>query len=135
VSIAKKITPKGEENISEALDVFYKSQIIAPASIYMNNFNENMNCPNVKEWMMWFHRTELISRLDIAFEVPSIKAQIEYVNKILSDNNGLFTKKLGHFYYTKWTQYLGLALENDWKSDEKVINDLTFQCLLINSYS
>lgn len=117
------------------IKLLYKSQIIAPASIYMNNFNEDMNCLNAKEWMMWFHRTELISRLGIAFEVPSIKAQIEYVNKILSDNNGLFTKKLRHFYYTKWTQYLGLALENDWKSDEKVINDLTFRCLLINSYS
>lgn len=109
--------------------------LIAPASIYMNNFNDDMNCLNAKEWMMWFHRTELISRLGIAFEIPSIKKQIEYVNKMLSDNNGLFTKKLRHFYYTKWTQYLGLALENDWKSGEKVINDLTFRCLLINTYS
>ena len=78
---------------------------------------------------------ELISRLGIAFEIPSIKTQIEYINKILSENNGLFTKKLRHFYFTKWTQYLGLALENDWRSDEKVINDLTFRCLLINLYS
>ncbi len=117
------------------IKLLYKSQIISPASIYMNNFNEDMNCLNAKEWMMWFHRTELISRLGIAFEIPSIKTQIEYVNKILSENNGLFTKKLRHFYFTKWTQYLGLALENDWRSDEKVINDLTFRCLLINLYS
>lgn len=118
-----------------SIKLLYKNQMIAPASIYMSNFNDDMKSMNAKEWMMWFHRTELISRLGIAFEVPPIKAQIEYVNKILNDNNGLFTKKLRHFYYTKWTQYLGLVLENDWKSDEKMINDLTFRCLLINSYS
>lgn len=118
-----------------SIKLCYKNQVISPASIYMNNFNEDMELLNSKEWMMWFHRTELISRLGIAFEVTSIKAQIEYVNKILNDNNGLFTKKLRHFYFTKWTQYLGLALENDWKLDEKAINDLTFRCLLINSFS
>ncbi len=117
------------------IKLLYKNQMIAPASIYMNNFNEDMSCLNAKEWMMWFHRTELISRLGIAYKVPSIKTQIEYVDKILNDNNGLFTKKLRHFYYTKWTQYLGLALETDWKSDEKVMNDLTFRCLLMKSYS
>ena len=38
------------------IKLLYKSQIISPASIYMNNFNEDMNCLNAKEWMMWFHR-------------------------------------------------------------------------------
>lgn len=136
----KEMLVKAISNLSKLspipdIKLLYKNQIIAPASVYMNNFNEDMECLNAKEWMMWFHRTELISRLGIAFEIPSIKTQIEYVNRIMSDNNGLFTKKLRHYYYTKWTQYLGLALEKDWRSEENIINDLTFRCLLIHSYS
>ena len=129
ISNLSKLSPIPE------IKLLYKNQMIAPASIYMNNFNEDMSCLNAKEWMMWFHRTELISRLGIACKVPSVKTQIEYVDKTLCDNNGLFTKKLRHFYFTKWTPYLGLALETDWKSDEKVMNDLTFRCLLMKSYS
>jgi len=111
-----------------------KHQIISPASIYMNNFNDDMKNLDAKEWMMWFHRTELISMLGIAPKIPSIKAQINYVNNLLNENNGLFTKKLKHYYFTQWTQYLGLALEDNWKSADKVINDLTFRCLLIDFY-
>lgn len=117
------------------IKLLYKHQIIAPASIYMNNFNDNMNGLTAKEWMMWFHRTELISRLGIALRIPSIRAQIKYVNDLLKANKGLFNMKLNHYYFTKWTQYLGLALEENWKTSDKMINDLTFRCLLINSYN
>ena len=118
-----------------SIKVLHNHQVISPASIYMNHFNEDINYINAKEWMMWFHRTELIARLGIVLNVPSIKKQIEYVDRNLIDNNGLFTMKLSHYYFTKWTQYLGLALEEHWKSEDKVINDLTFRYLLIRSYS
>jgi hypothetical protein len=117
-----------------SIKLLYNHQVISPASIYMNNFNDDMNSLNAKEWMMWFHRTELISRLGIAAKISSIKTQIEFINNILNENNGLFTKKLKHYYFTKWTQYLGLALEDNWNSTDKIINDLTFRSLLISSY-
>ncbi len=111
----------------------YRHQIISPASAFMDNFNDNMNSLNAKEWMIWFHRTELIAKLGIATRIRSIKRQIDYVNNLLNENNGLFIKKVNHYYFTKWTQYIGLALEDNWKSPDKIANDLTFRCLLINS--
>lgn len=116
------------------IKLLYKHQVIGPASVYMNNFNDAMKLLDAREWMLWFHRTELISRLGIAPEIPSIKAQIDYVNHFLNESNGLFTKKLRHPYFTKWTQYMGLALEDNWRTADKAVNDLTFRCLLINSY-
>lgn len=117
-----------------SIKLLYKHQVIGPAAVYMNNFNNDMSNLDVKEWMLWFHRTELISRLGIAKKVPSIKAQIDYVNQLLNENNGLFTKNLRHRYFTKWSQYMGLALEDNWRSADKLMNDLTFRCLLINSF-
>lgn len=111
----------------------YKSQIISPASIYMNNFNDDMKNLTAKEWMMWFHRTELISRLGIARKIDTIRKQLDYVNSMVNENNGLFMTKLNHYYFTKWTGYTGLALENNWKSEIKRVNDLTFRHLLILS--
>lgn len=115
------------------IKVLYNHQIISPAAIFMSNFNDDMSKLSPKEWMMWFHRTELIARLGIALKIPSIKAQIDYVGNMLSENNGHFTMKLKHYYFTKWTGYLGLALEEKWITAEKICNDLTFRCLLINS--
>lgn len=122
--------------LSPILDIklLYNHQIISPASAFMDNFDNDMNSLNAKEWMMWFHRTELIAKLGIAARVNSIKRQIDYVNDLLKENDGLFTKKLNHYYFTKWTQYLGLALEDNWRSSDRIANDLTFRCLLINSY-
>jgi hypothetical protein len=50
---------------------------------------------------------------------------------MLFESEGFFRKELSHYYFHKWTQYIGLALENDWKSEEKRICDLTFRSLLI----
>lgn len=116
------------------IKLLYRSQIIGPASIFMNSFNENMESLSAREWMMWFHRTELIARLGISDRIPSVNSQIEYVNRLLDLNGGLFTMNLRHYYFTKWTQYIGLALEDDWRSVNRMINDLTFRCLLINSF-
>lgn len=133
--LADAITNLSRLSPIPSIKVLHNRQVISPASIYINHFNEDMSCLNAKEWMMWFHRTELIARLGIVLNVPSIKKQIEYVDRNLIDNNGLFTMKLSHYYFNKWTQYLGLALEEHWKSEDKVINDLTFRYLLIRAYS
>ncbi len=116
-----------------SINLLYKHQVIAPASACMHSFNDDMGTLSPKEWMLWFHRTELIARLGIASKIPPIMAQINYVNNLRAESNGLYTKKLRHYYFTKWTQYLGLALEDEWKTSDKAVNDLTFRCLLINS--
>jgi hypothetical protein len=132
--LGKAISRLAELSPIPEIKLLYNHQIISPASVFMNNFNDDMSNLSTKDWMMWFHRTELIAKLGIATKITSIKKQIEYVNNLLNTNDGLFTKRLNHYYFTKWTQYIGLALEDNWKSTDKMINDLTFRCLLINSY-
>jgi hypothetical protein len=97
----------------------------------MNDFNPDLEQISAKEWMMWFHRVELVARLGITDKVEAIRNQIQTLENILDAGEGLFTKKLSHFYFNKWTQYIGLALENGWKAKNDRICDLTFRSLLI----
>lgn len=113
------------------IKLLYKNQVISPASVFMDDFNVNMNNLSAKEWMVWFHRTEMIARLGIANDIPQIKNQIDYLYEYVHTNDGFFVKPLSHYYFTKWTQYIGIALENDWKIKGARMSDLTFRSLLI----
>ena len=131
--LVKAITRLAALSPLPEIKLLYNHQVISPASVFMSNFNDDMDELTPKEWMMWFHRTELIAKLGIADKIIPIKKQIDYVNNLLKANDGFFTKKLKHYYFTKWTQYMGLALEDNWRHLDRMINDLTFRCLLINS--
>ena len=117
------------------IKVLNKSQIISPASAFMLDFNPKMDKLTPKEWMMWFHRTELLARLGIVKDIPELKKQIDYLEKLLLENGGLFTLKLSHYYFNKWNMYVGLALEDNWKEPMKRVYDLTFRSMLILHYS
>jgi hypothetical protein len=93
--------------------------------------NPDLEQINAKDWMMWFHRVEMIARLGIIDKIEAIKYQIQSLQNILCEDEGFFIKPLSHFYFNKWTQYIGLALENDWKVKNAKICDLTFRSLLI----
>lgn len=108
-----------------------KGQIISPASFCMNDFEVDLSTIKDKEWMMWFHRMELIARLDIINDVSVLGRQIDELKKILEHEDGIYCRKLSHYYFKKWTPYLGLALENNWKKKNARACDLTFRCLLI----
>jgi hypothetical protein len=110
-------------------------QLIAPASFCMHNFNPDINTFEDKDWMIWFHRMELLSRLGVVNHIEELKDQVDFLTKILRENNGIFKKKLSHYYFTKWGTYTGMALEKDWKSEQRRICDLTFRSLLILHYS
>lgn len=113
------------------MKLLHKSQIISPASLFMNEFNQDLTNLKPKEWMMWFHRIELIARLGIVSHVDPISEQVQELKKLIDTNDGYFTKKLSHYYFTRWTAYLGLSLENDWKVKNARTRDLTFRSLLI----
>lgn len=115
--------------------VKHKSQLIAPASFCMDNFAPDMNILLDPEWMQWFHRMELLARLGVVQEIPELKRRVQILAKILDEDQGLFTKKLSHAYFQKWGAYTGLALEKDWRTPQRRINDLTFRSLLIFHYS
>jgi hypothetical protein len=52
-------------NLSPITAVFvrHKSQLIAPASVFMPDFNPDMATMDAVQWIGWFHRVELFSRL------------------------------------------------------------------------
>ena len=59
-----------------AIKVLYKSQIIAPASFCMDQFTPDMGKMKDFEWMMWFHRMELLARLGVIHLIPELEIQI-----------------------------------------------------------
>ena len=117
------------------MKLLYRGQMISPASFCMNDFAMDMAALGPKEWMMWFHRTELVARLGVLPALPAAVAQVDTLREHLRQNGGLFTMDLSHYYFTKWTQYLGLALERDWKDTAHRVCDLTFRSLLILKYT
>ena len=110
-------------------------QLISPASFCMHDFNQDMATLKDKDWMMWFHRMELLSRLGVIKHIEELKAQVDFLVKTLDENDGLFSKRLNHFSFNKWSAYSGLVLEKDWRTDKSRICDLTFRSLLILHYS
>ncbi|MGE5373689.1 MAG: hypothetical protein ACM3XO_01435 [Bacteroidota bacterium] len=117
------------------IHVLYKSQLIAPASFCMHHFTADLEKLPASEWIQWFHRMELLARLGIVKYVPELLQQVQALNGMLAEDHGMFTKKLAHPYFQKWGAYTGLALERDWRSAQRRINDLTFRSLLLLYYS
>lgn len=116
------------------IHVLFNSQLIAPASFCMLDFNTDLSSMNDGEWMLWFHRMELIARTGILNQIPELVAQVQVLERILESGHGFYTKKLNHYYFQKWGAYCGLMLEKDWRSPKRRMYDLTFRCLLINHY-
>jgi hypothetical protein len=115
--------------------VKYKAQVIAPASFCMHHFAPDMNCLSDGDWMQWFHRMEVLSRLGVVHKIPELVQQVHILKDKILKNHGLFTLQLNHSYFQKWGAYTGLALEKDWRSAQRRVNDLTFRSLLILNYS
>jgi hypothetical protein len=111
--------------------VKYQTQVVAPVSFCMHHFAAHMDQLSDAEWMQWFHRMELLARLGVIHQIPELEQHVCTLENLLLENHGLFTKNLGHPYFQKWGPYTGLALEKDWRSARRRINDLTFRSLLI----
>ncbi|WP_067841783.1 hypothetical protein [Amphibacillus sediminis] len=115
--------------------VLEKKQLIAPASSFMKDFKVNTFPKQNKDWMIWFHQLELLTRLGLAKEIEELNEATQALRVKLDENDGLFTKRLAHYYFTSWSPYTGLALEKDWRSPKRRLSDLTFRSLLILTLS
>ncbi|HWQ45845.1 MAG TPA: hypothetical protein VN376_03200 [Longilinea sp.] len=113
----------------------YRSQLVAPASFGMENFNPDMNTLGDNLWMVWFHRMEVVARLGVIAPIPELRSQVEALQDMLLAGDGLFTKPLSHNYFQRWSAYSGLMIEQDWKTAQRRVNDLTFRALLILHYA
>jgi hypothetical protein len=111
--------------------VRYKSQVIAPASFGMHDFNPDMGAMDASGWMMWFQRMDYLARLGVAQAVPELRQQVTTLANQLEGGGGRFTKKLTHPYFTHWGAYTGLILEKDWRTPARRENDLSFRSLSI----
>jgi hypothetical protein len=116
------------------LNLRYRSQLIAPASFCMDDFNPYLAGLDAAGWMMWFHRMELLARLGVVHRVPELEGQLIQLRLLLEAGDGRFTKHLAHNYFRRWGAYTGLMLEADWKNPQHRIYDLTFRSLLILHY-
>lgn len=112
----------------------YRSQLIAPASIFPKDLKKSLKEFVDKDWFSWFHTFELFSRMGIVKEVPILKRQLDELKEILSQGDGFFRIKPKDYRFNKWSVYTGMALEEDWKKD-KWMYDLTFRSLLILKHS
>jgi hypothetical protein len=123
------------------IHVRHKSQLIAPASFCMDDFNPDMRTLNDTHrrwdahWIMWFHRMELLSRLGVIQSIPALARQVTVLRELLAAGQGCFAKALSHPYFRKWGAYTGLMLARDWRDPQRRIYDLTFRSLLILHYA
>jgi hypothetical protein len=117
------------------INVRYRSQLIAPAAFAMQDFNPDLDLMTAPEWMLWFHRMELLARLGVAEKIPELRGQLEKLSALLNERGGWFSNQLNHDYFKRWGAYTGLMLEKDWKTAERRIFDLTFRSLLILAFS
>jgi hypothetical protein len=109
----------------------HKSQLIAPASFCMDDFNPEMEALTDSEWMEWFHRMEMLARLGVMGSNSTLQSQLKTLKDILTVGDGFFTRWLSHSSFSKWGAYSGLMLERDWRSPVRRASDLTFRSLLI----
>jgi len=110
------------------------SQLIAPAEIFPQDLKKNLIDFTPKDWFPWFHTIELFARMGIAKQIPALMQQVNSLKEILQEGNGFFPIKPGGRSFEKWSVYIGLALEDSWKSDRWKY-DLTFRALLILKYA
>lgn len=111
--------------------LLHKSQLMAPASYAMLDFNPDLRSMDPVQWTLWFHRMECLARLGVIAHIPQLRFQVHTLAELLTEGEGHFPLKLSHRYFMKWGPYAGLALENDWRSDQRRVNDLTFRSLLV----
>lgn len=113
------------------INAIHKSQVIAPASFAMHHFKVDFGVLRAEDWMMWFHRMELLSRIGVVESIPALKQQFDVMMDMFHNDSGIFAKRHSHRYFTCWSPYTGMALEKDWRAKERYLCDLYFRSLLI----
>jgi hypothetical protein len=119
--------------LSPLPDIYVKvgSQLIAPASYGMHDFRRRLRGATPVQAGLWFHRMELLSRMDVIRRVPALADQLRDLKAILDEGGGVFTLPLRHDIFRRWGSYTGMMLEPDWRTQTRRVCDLTFRSLLV----
>lgn len=138
-------TPKNIELISSALKklyqwlpirptyIKYKSQLVAPAGTIAFAFNKDLDQIDPRLAFWWFTFYELIARMGVLTEDSPFRKHIEHLISSVMSSEGFFLDRFDKKSFINWSGYSGMALEDDWKTNQKRINDLTFRVYLIQS--
>lgn len=133
--ITKAIKKLMELSPIPSINGLYKSQIVAPGSFCMHEFDVDFDKLESKDWMMWFHRMELLARLGVIKNIAKLESQVKQLKQSMKDNTGIYSKKINHYYFKRWGPYSGMALERDWKCKNRYLSDIIFRGLLIIHYA
>lgn len=110
--------------------ILEKGQLIAPGSYLMHEFdNDFADCTDDRK-AEWLLRNEYLARMGMA-DVLHITAQC------LADEDSLIdsAKKIAKSYSFKtWGSYSGVSLEENWRKEERKVNDIAFRVGLIQYY-
>jgi hypothetical protein len=101
--------------------------------LFPRDFLKSLKDFTSRDWFPWFHTFELFARLGVVRDIPQLLSQLDELKAILKQGEGFFKIKPNDYSFNKWSVYIGLALENDWKN-ERWMYDLTFRSLLILKY-
>ena len=109
----------------------HQGKLIAPAIFGMQQIILPFDVISDAQWMVWFHRMELLARLGMLKRVSTLTTYIHDFFAWLQPWQGWFGKSIQHTHFSRWGAYTGLMLEKDWRNPQRRQFDLTFRCLLI----
>lgn len=118
-----------------SIRLYYRSQWIAPTTVYSLDFLARPSLCDGSGLMAWFLRNELLARMGVLGDLSPLNYQMDWLSEVLRHGGRELKKVKSHDSFMRWTAYTGLALEKDWKSPIRRLHDLAFRGLLILHYS
>lgn len=117
----------------EGVYTYINGQLISPCMPFIHR--PILDPANNKTLItMWFEIMELFARCGIVKKVTSLKKEYKNMLSLINDNLNMNIKpdRCSSHY---WSPYFGIALEEDWKSKNRLKSDLLFRILLIIHYT
>jgi len=111
-----------------------RSQLIAPGSYLMHDFDSSFSDNDDNKKAEWLIRNEYFSRMGVL----NNKCNLRKVKESINDKKVLVESMLSiknNYAFTKWGASSGVSLDDDWLKKERRINDLAFRIGLISHYS
>lgn len=107
------------------------SQLISPSDFAMLDWHTPFADAGDGGKMMWLARAELVSRLGLPCAAADYVAQAAALLADPDRLRGLASSIRNTGYFRRWGAYTGLALEDDWRSVRRKVNDLAFRLALV----
>lgn len=109
-----------------AVYIYERGQKIAPGSYLMHEFDTSFFGSDDSKKAEWLVRAEYMARLGVLDELGTVLGEIG------TEPEKIMRSPIQNTYsFMKWGAYSGVALEDNWRSGARRVNDLLFRILLI----